>query len=121
MRVLHAWHKAPWDGIKPQNFPIRIPSRSHGVRAEDQALDGHHLVESAAWPGDVVVSGRPVIVVAPRGVRMYFVETRIVLDAHHGAHGEGDRQGGGGRGWVGGGHGGFRWGGRPACRRRRVD
>jgi hypothetical protein len=29
-----------------------------------------------------------------------------VLDAHHGAHGEGDRPGGGGRGWgwVGGGH-----------------
>lgn len=94
------------EGVKLQQHPIRIPSRSHGVRAEDQALDGHHFVELAAWPGEVVVSGRPVIVVAPRGVRMDFVETRIVLDAHHGAHGEGDRPGGGGRGWgwVGGGH-----------------
>lgn len=98
MQVFHPRHDFPEEGIKRQNFPTRIRRHAHGVRAEDQALDGHHFVKLAAWPGKVVVSGRPVIVVAPRGVRMDFVEARIVLDAHHGAHGEGDRPGGGGRG-----------------------
>lgn len=108
-------HDFPKEGIKRQNFPTRI-RRSHGVRAEDQALDGHHLVELAAWPGDVVESGRMVIIVAPRGVRMDLEEGFVVLNAHHGANGEDGRPGGGGRGWVGGGHGGFRWKDCPVCR-----
>lgn len=98
MRVFHPRHDFPEEGIKRQNFPIRIRRRSHGVRAEDQSLDGHHPVEFAAWPGEVVESRCLVIVVAPRGVRMDLEEVCVVLDAHHGAHGEGDWTGMGGRG-----------------------
>jgi hypothetical protein len=94
MGELHTRRGFAREGVKLQQRPIRIPSCTHGVRAEDQALDGHHFVELAAWPGEVVVSGRPAIVIAPRGVRMDFKEARVVLDAHHGAHGEG--------GWPGG-------------------
>ena len=95
MRVFHPRHDFPEEGTKRQNFPTRIRRLAHGVRAEDQALDGHHFVELAAWPGDVVKSGCLVIGVAPRGVRMDLEEVRVVLDAHHGAHGEGDWLGAG--------------------------
>ena len=88
MRVLHPGLGFPEDDIKPPELPIRIRRGSHGVGSENQSFDGHHFVELAAWPDDVVVSGRLVIVVAPRGVRMDFIEARVVLDAHHGAHGE---------------------------------
>jgi hypothetical protein len=89
MGVLHHGLGFREDGIKHLKLPVRIPCHAHGVRAEDQALDGHHFVELAAWPDDVVVSGRLVIVVAPRGVRMDLEEAFVVLDAHHGANGEG--------------------------------
>jgi hypothetical protein len=97
MRVFHPRHDFPEEGVKRQNFPTRIHRNAHGVRAEDEAFDGHHFVELAAWPGDVVESGRLVIIVAPRGGRMDLVEGFVVLDAHHGSYGEGDRPGGGGR------------------------
>ena len=97
MRVFHPRHDFPKEGIKRQNFPTRIRRHAHGVRAEDQPLDGHHFVELAAWSGEVVESRCLVIVVAPCGVRMDLVEAFVVLDAHHGANGEGDRPGGGGR------------------------
>ena len=64
MRVFHPRHDFPEEGIKRQKFPIRIRRRSHGVRAEDQSLDGHHPVELAARPGEVVESRCLVIVVA---------------------------------------------------------
>ena len=94
-RVLHAGFGVPDDGVK---LPIRIRRHAHGVRAEDQALGGHHFVELAAWPGDVVESGLLVIAVAPRGMRMDLEQVRVVLDAHHGANGEGDWPAGGGWG-----------------------
>ena len=61
-------------------------------------LDGHHPVELAARPGEVVESWRLVLVIAPCGVRMDLEEAFVVLDAHYGAHGEGNRPGIGGRG-----------------------
>lgn len=51
--------------------------------------------------GYVPGSGRPVIVVAPCGVGVDLEELLVVLDAHHGANGEGDWPGDGGRGWDG--------------------
>ena len=106
MGELHTRRGFAQEGVKLQQRPIRIGCRAHRVRAEDQALDRHHFVKSAAGSGELVASGRLVIVVAPLGVRMDFEEAGVVLDAHHGAHCEGDRPGGGGRGWgwVGGGH-----------------
>ena len=88
------------DGVK---LPTRISRHAHGVRAEDQALDGHHPVELAAWAGEVVKSGHLVIIIAPRDVRMDLEQVRVVVDAHYGAHGEGGWPVGG---WpVGGGRG----------------
>ena len=94
-------HDFPEEGIKRQNFPTRIRRHTHGVRAEDQPLDGHLPVELGAWPGEIVESRCLVIVVAPRGVQMDFKEACVVLDAPHGAHGEGGWPGGGGRAEVG--------------------
>ena len=61
VRVLHASFGVSDDGV---NLPIRIRRHAHGVRTEDQALDGHHPVELAARPGEVVESRCLVIVVA---------------------------------------------------------
>lgn len=55
-------------------------------------------MELAAWPGDVVESRRLGIASAPRGVRVDFIKARVVLDAHHRAHGERGALGGGGKG-----------------------
>lgn len=97
MRVFHPRYDFPEEGIKCQNFPTRIRRHTHGVHAEDKALDGHHFVKLTAWPGEVVKGGLLVIIVAPRSVRMDLVEALVVLDAHHGANGEDGWPGGRGR------------------------
>lgn len=94
-------HPRCWVSVEGVKLPIRIRRRSHGVLAEDQSLDGHHPVDLAAWPGEVVESRCPVIFVAPCGGRMDLEEVRVVPDAHHGAHGEGVWPGIGKSGWAG--------------------